>query len=241
MTRADALALFRAPEFDPSFPSGAMLATVRTQLSAMGLDPSADGRIVYDVGEREGKRSRAFCAPVRVPEEVYLVLRPHGGAGDWRTLLHELGHALHFAHARADLPFEFRWAGDNSVTEGYAMLLDHLMHDRGWLLRYTELDRARADAFLRSAAFEELHLVRRYAAKLRYELALYSGEVPWDALPDLYVESLHAATGFRYRPADAFVDIDPRFYAARGLRHQSSSKRSRSQDVRTAWSCHARR
>jgi hypothetical protein len=32
------------------------------------------------------------------------------------------------------------------------------------------------------------------------------------------VETLSAATGFRYQRADAFLDVDPRFYAARYLR-----------------------
>ncbi|MBV9880888.1 MAG: hypothetical protein JO180_10360 [Gemmatirosa sp.] len=218
LTRADALALFRAPEFDPYFPAGAMVAVVRTQVDAMGVDPSAGGRVRYDVGERPGKRARAFCAPVRIPDEVHLVLRPQGGAGDWRTLLHELGHALHFGYARADLPFEARWAGDSSVTEGYAMLFDHLTHDAGWLLRHSELGRPRVADFLRAAAFEELHFLRRYAAKLLYELSLYGGELSWDALGDLYAERLGDATGMRYRAADAFVDVDPRFYAARYLR-----------------------
>jgi hypothetical protein len=218
LTRADALALFRAPEFDPYFSGSAMLAVVRTQVASMGVDPTAGGRVIYDVGERPGKRSRAFCQPVRVPDEVYLVLRPQGGAGDWRTLLHELGHAMHFAHTRADLSFEARWAGDASMTEGYAMLFDHLTHDAGWLLRHTELGRARVAEFRRAAAFEELHFLRRYAAKLRYELSLYAGDVPWDALPELYVTSLGDATRMRYREADAFVDVDPRFYCTRYLR-----------------------
>ena len=30
---------------------------------------------------------------MRIPDEVYLVLRPHGGQTDWQTFLHELGHA----------------------------------------------------------------------------------------------------------------------------------------------------
>ena len=217
-TRADALHLLRAQEFDAHFPSASMEGSVRRQTSEMGIDPDAGGRIIYDTGEREGKRARAFCAPVRVPSEVYLVLRPHGGQADYRTLLHELGHALHFAYTRPDYPFEWRWLGDNSVTEGYAMLLDHLMHDPGWLARYTELGRRHAATFLRTVGFEELHFLRRYCAKLIYETALYGGDVGWDSLPDLYVDRLTSATTFRYDPADAFVDVDPRFYAARYLR-----------------------
>lgn len=217
-TRADALALLRGREYDHAFPAAGLEPAVRRYATEMGVDPDAGGRVIYDLAERAGKRARAFCAPVRVPEEVYLVLRPHGGQADYTTLLHELGHALHFAYMRPDLPFEFRWVGDNSITEGYAMLFDHRMQDRGWLLRYTGLTKSDAGAFLRHAAFEELHFLRRYCAKLDYETRLYSGDVPWDALPELYADTLSAATTFRYRPADAFVDVDPRFYAARYLR-----------------------
>jgi hypothetical protein len=218
VTRADALALFRAKEFDRFFPPSSMESSIREQVREMGVDATAAGRILFDTGDREGKRSRAFCAPVRVPNEVYLVMRPHGGQTDWNTFLHELGHALHFAYMRPDLPYEYRWLGDNSITEGYAMLFDHLMQDEGWLERYTEVGPANVRTFLRAVGFEELHFLRRYAAKLGYEIELYGGNLPWDALPELYTERLTSATSFRYSPADAFVDVDPRFYAARYLR-----------------------
>jgi hypothetical protein len=216
--RADALALFRASEYDDAFPGNEMEAVMRRQVSEMGIDPTARGRIIFDVGEREGKRSRAFCSPVRVPDEVYLVLRPHGGQSDYNTFLHELGHALHFGYASPDYAFEFRWLGDNSVTESYAMLFDHRMQDKGWLLRYSRLGANRVGKFLRTAGLEELHFLRRYCAKLIYERALYSGEVPWSELPDLYVSLLSNATGFEYDGADAFVDVDPRYYSSRYLR-----------------------
>ncbi|MDQ6828999.1 MAG: M3 family metallopeptidase [Gemmatimonadota bacterium] len=217
-TRADGIALLRAPELDRFFPAREMEPRVRGQVAEMGSDATAAGRIVYDTGERDGKRSRAFCAPVRIPEEVYLVMRPTGGQQDYRSLLHELGHAMHFAYTRADLPFEQRWLGDNSVTESYAMLFDHQLHDGGWLERYTEVEKPHVPEMLRAVAFEELQLLRRYCAKIIYERELYDGSVPFTALPDLYVETLSKATGFRYDAADAFADVDPRFYSARYLR-----------------------
>ncbi len=217
-TRGDIGALLRGHEFDEFFPAREMESSVRRQVSEMGIDPTAKGRVIYDTGERPGKRARAFCAPVLVPDQVYLVLRPHGGQTDWNTLLHELGHALHFAHMRADLPMEFRFMGDNSVTEGFAMLFDHLMQDGGWLQRYTGLDKRNVAQFLRRAAFEELYFLRRYCAKLIYETQLYDERVSWDALSDLYVTLLTDALNFAYSSADAFVDVDPHFYSARYLR-----------------------
>ena len=215
--RSDSLALARAPYFDRFFSATEMEGAVRRQLTEMALDPEAGGRVLYDTVDREGKRARAFCAPVRIPSEVHLVMRPHGGVSDWMTLLHEVGHALHFANMRSDLAFEFRWLGDNSVTEGYAMLFDHRLQDAGWLRRYTAIAGADLGRFLRVAGFEELRFLRRYAAKLLYELDLHGGDVPWDELPSVYADRLTAATGFRYSPADAFADVDPRFYAARYL------------------------
>jgi hypothetical protein len=218
LRRPDVLAIVRARHFDGAFPSARMEESIRRQVRDMGIDPLAAGRVTLDTSDRPGKRSRAFCAPVRVPNEVYLVLRPHGGQSDWMTFLHELGHALHFAYMRDDLAFEYRWLGDNSITEGYAMLFDHRMKDAGWLTRYTDLGAADVPAFLRMAGFEELHFLRRYCAKLIYEIELYGGRISWDALPDLYAEQLTAATNFQYNRADAFVDVDQRFYAARYLR-----------------------
>ena len=217
-TRADAVALMRAPEFDAAFSAEAMEREVRRHVTEMGASPDAHGRVMFDTGERPGKRARAFCSPVRIPDEVYLVLRPHGGQNDWTTLMHELGHALHFANMDRALPFEYRWLGDNSITEGYAMLFDHRLQDAGWLERYTGLSKAEMPKYRRAAAFEELQFLRRYCAKLIYEVELHGETTSWTSMPDLYEETLTGATGFRYQKADAFVDVDARFYAARYLR-----------------------
>src|SRR5207237_714317 len=128
---------------------------------------------VLHIEPREATRADALA--------LFRLLRPHGGQTDWNTFLHELGHALHFAYMRADHPFEYRWLGDNSITESYAMLFDHRMEDAGWLQRYSQLGEANRRSYLRSAGFEELHFIRRYCAKLIYETHLYGGDVPWDS------------------------------------------------------------
>ena len=79
------------------------------------------------MAERPGKRPRAFCAPIRVPDRVVLVVLPQGGQEDFAALFHEAGHTEHFAHTRRSLPAEQRVLGDNAVTEGFAFLLEHLI------------------------------------------------------------------------------------------------------------------
>jgi hypothetical protein len=216
LVRSDAAWLFRADRFDAAFPPDRLLDLAADQMSEMGLDFTVGGRVRFDTEERETKQPRAFCVPVRVPGEVYLVLRPRGGHSDYRTFWHELGHAMHFASAEAELPFAARWLGDNSVTEGFAMLWDHLTLDEGWVRRYTALSRADAAELGFELAVGELFLARRYAAKLRYELELYRSDLA--SVAPRYTEMLTEATGFQYLDEDYLLDVDPGFYAARYLR-----------------------
>jgi hypothetical protein len=215
--RSDSAYLFRGARFDDVFGASQLVDTARRQVGEMGLDAESRGRIRYDTVERPRKRARAFCAAVKVPDEVYLVIRPHGGYVDYRAFWHELGHALHFSNAGRDLPFEARWAGDNSVTEAYAMLFEYMLGAGPWLKRYVGLAGDRLERFRRDQAFALLAIVRRYCAKLLYELELHRAP-SLEQGSAAYAEILTPATGFRYASEDALLDLDDGYYAARYLR-----------------------
>jgi hypothetical protein len=163
--------MFHGEEYAQLFPGESMVRDIQRMVSAMGLDLTAGGRIELDIEERASKTPRAFCATIRVPDEVKLVLQPYGGHDDWGTFLHELGHALHFANVDPEQPLEFRRMGDNGVTEGWAMTFDHLMLLPSFLRRVAGI--ADPEAYLRFAAFRELAALRRYAAKLSYVRSLH--------------------------------------------------------------------
>jgi hypothetical protein len=216
LVRSDSRWVFRAEKFDHAFSSEGLLQIARRQAKEMGLDPLQNGRIQLDTEERPGKQPRAFCAPVRVPEEVYLVLRPRGGHADYHTFWHEHGHAHHFASMDPELSFEARWLGDNSVTEGFAMLFDHMTLDPRWLMRYPGLESGEARDLVFELGVNELFMLRRYAAKLGYEIRLHRGDL--DRMGPEYAERLTEATLFRYPEGEYLLDVDPGFYSARYLR-----------------------
>jgi hypothetical protein len=138
-----------------------------------------------------------------------------GGPDDWHALFHEAGHTEHFAHTSAELPMEARRLGDNAVTEGWAMLLELLVNDPLWLTR--RLDFPRPGDFAAEGAALLLYFVRRYSAKLLYELELH-GESELEAMRPRYVELLADATKIEPSRADYLADVDPGFYAASYLR-----------------------
>ena len=98
-------------------------------------------RVAGFVEERPEKSPRAFCSLIEAPGKVMLVIQPIGGPDDWRALFHEAGHAEHFGNTRAELKVEERRLGDSAVTEGWAMLMEHLTNDPVWLARRLDFPR----------------------------------------------------------------------------------------------------
>jgi hypothetical protein len=215
LQRADLAFFFRAPSLDAQFPEGRLLATFEATLAGLGLQNGSPGNVILDAEPRPKKTPRAFCAPVRVPEEVYLVLTRIGGREDYETLMHEAGHAEHFSHVDPGLPVEHRYLGDNSVTEGFAFLFQHLTEDPAWLER--RLGIADPGPVVEQSRASKLVYLRRYCAKLAYELDL-QGENTGDTLDELYAERLSEAVHVEWPRATWLSDVDPFFYCAAYLR-----------------------
>jgi oligoendopeptidase F len=213
--RYDLPRLFRAPEWDSMFPGDRMLPALESTLADLGVDLRSQDNVTLDLEQRPNKSPRAFCAPIEVPDRVVLVIQPIGGADDWHALFHEAGHTEHYAHTSRDLPMEDKRLGDNAVTEGWAMLLDHLIDEPEWLTR--RLDFARPTEFAAEGATGLLYFVRRYSAKLLYELEFHAAE-DVTTMRNRYVELLSDAVKIDVTPANYLADIDSGFYVSSYLR-----------------------
>jgi hypothetical protein len=213
--RWDVARVFRAPQWDSAFKADAMLPALEGTLSDLGIDLRSQGNVELDIEQREKKTPRAFCAPIEIPGRVVLVIQPIGGADDWRALFHEAGHMEHFANTSPDLPMEDKRLGDNAVTEGWAMLLQHLTDEPRWLQR--RLDMPRPDEFAIEGATGLLYFVRRYAAKLLYELEFHTAADPTSMRPR-YVELLADALKISPSSTDYLADMDGGFYVTEYLR-----------------------
>ncbi len=215
--RVDLDRVLRGAGWDSWFPARGMVPALRRTLAGMGIDLDQQSSITLDLGHRVRKSPRAFCAPVRVPGDVRLVLQPRGGWDDYAALLHEAGHAEHFAHVAPDLPVAYRLLGDDSLTEGYGLLFEMLLGDPAWLMEQTGMPEMEAVAFADFHAFWELAAMRWLAAKLLYELHLYSGAD--DAIArEQYAGLLGLNLGVRVAPEEYLATTDDGLYVARYAR-----------------------
>lgn len=205
---------FRAIEFDHFFRKEEAVNTLTRTLAGMGIDLNNQKNIRLDVEERPKKSPRAFVSPVRVPHDVRLVVMPQGGHDDYATLFHEAGHAEHFGSTQPDLPVEYRYLGDNSLTEGFAFLLEYLLTNTRWLAKFTQMKDPRQ--FLEFVYLYKLYFLRRYAAKLSYELALHNNGLK--TAPAEYKDKLESSLLFKHPVSHYLTDVDDGFYTANYLR-----------------------
>jgi hypothetical protein len=212
LRRSDIAAFMRAPGLDWAFPGERLVRSYEATIAGLGL---GDSGIELDLEERPSKTPRAFCAPVRVPDEVHLVMARIGGLEDYEVLMHEAGHAQHYSRVDSRLPVEARYLGDNSVTEGFAFLFQHLVAAPEWL--EATLDAQDTRGIVRHARAGRLLFLRRYCGKLLYELELHGGDLG-DRAAERYASLLSRAVRVDWPTASWLVDVDAFFYAARYLR-----------------------
>jgi hypothetical protein len=212
LQRSDIGAFMRAPTLDWAFPGERLLPSYELTLAGLGL---SGGGVSVDLEKRPNKSPRAFCAAIHVPDDVHLVMPLMGGRDDYEALMHEAGHAQHLSRTARELPVEARYLGDSSVTEGYAFLFQHLVDAPDWLDAALGVPEPRP--LLRHSRAGRLLMLRRYAAKLLYELELH-GDRADGAARGRYAARLSAAVHVDWPATTWLADVDPFFYAARYLR-----------------------
>ena len=213
--RSDMPYLIRGKSYDEYFKKERLVKSFYQTMNGLGIDLNEQKNITLDIEAREKKSPRAFCSIVRVPSEIYLCIMPSGGQDDYQAFLHEGGHAEHFANVSAKLPVEFRYLGDNSVTEGFAFLFEYLLKNSVWLRKMLFIDDP--GKYLSFSKAIDLMMLRRYITKLQYEIRLHNGS-SLDGKAELYKEVLYRSAFLEYPAENYLKDVDESMYCANYLR-----------------------
>ncbi|MBX5326491.1 MAG: hypothetical protein ACQXXH_05205 [Candidatus Bathyarchaeia archaeon] len=204
---------FRAKEFDTYFKKQSMIPALKKTLANMGIKLAKQKNVTLDLEERPKKNPRAFCTPIKIPEDVRLVMMPHGGHDDYATLLHETGHVEHFAYVNPKLPIEYKWLGDNSVTESFAFLLEYLLTDENWLEQHIKIDKT--EQYLNFVFLYKLFFLRAYGAKISYEIKLHTDHL--DGMDEIYKTVHEKVLKYKHPTTHYLITVDDAFYSAQYL------------------------
>jgi hypothetical protein len=209
----------RLPQYDGYFRKDRLLVAYEQTLLGLGLDPASQRNIHIDAEERATKNPRARCYAPDPPGEVHLLIKPVGGLEDYMAFFHEAGHAQHFGNEDSALDYVERAVSTSyALTEIYSFLFQHLTQSQAWLTAVVGLPDETAREVAYHARLAELFLVRRYAAKLGYELDFFEDPLEEGRNRERYAATLTRATRFLYAPQNYLNDMDPGFYSADYLR-----------------------
>jgi hypothetical protein len=188
-------------------------------LAALGLDLDRMPGIRLDLDDRPQKSPRACVIASDPPNVVHLITRAQGGLHDYQALLHEAGHALHYAGVDPELPYTFRkLSRDHALTEIYSYILEAISREPAWHAEHFALSVAEAEENAAATVFLEALLFRRYTAKLQFELEFWGRFEEDGGTAGGYAERLTSATGIRYPAENYLSDMDAGFYSADYLR-----------------------
>jgi hypothetical protein len=174
-TLADVWYILRGSGWDAWFEARRVAPTLEATFAGLGIRLRDLPGATLDVEPRATKPSGAYCATLRVPGDVRLFVNPRDGWSNMTAALHEAGHFVHFLHVPKDTPLSRGLYGDDSVTEGYAMLMDSLVGEPEWLADRLGMDEGDQMVFIDFVALWSLSNLRRLGGQLIYELGLHRG------------------------------------------------------------------
>ena len=192
-----------------------LLPVIEATVSELGIQPERADAIAIDFEHRASKQTRPFCIPIRIPDEIKIVILPENGSRHYAGLLHESGHAHHFAWTNPSLPVEHRIWGDRALSESYAFLLEHCILDPQWLARMLLFQKSKE--FLHFQSLFRMFLVRRCAGKLCFAVRLHEQE-SFAGMPEVYAEIMKAYTGLEHLPESWLRELPDGFDSADYLR-----------------------
>ncbi len=213
----DAKRAAQAPWMLELFRKEDLMPAVTRWLAELGLDPNAEGRLAFDSEERPAKRTGAYLAELRVPDELRLVVLPRPGFEGYSETLRALGRGMHQAYVSRTTPLLERRLGDCAVPRSVSTLFENVLLDEAWYRRYLKIPQQQAREAARLFAFRQMLRFRRKAALLPYALELYT-RGPTVEMADQYQERMQEALGVGVAKERFLYDVRPLLLVVEVLR-----------------------
>jgi hypothetical protein len=175
LTRADIPRLFRAREVEDAFPKEEPLLRAHASVQGLGIDLSEMPNVYIDAKDEKRKNSRPLTLAIEVPGDVRLSVKTGSGVLHQARVMHEFGHALHYAFTK-ETRFELARLGNPTVGEAYSALFEDLLEDPVWLEEHAGVRGEQRAQYLAASSAHKLFLIRRAAGKLLYQLELHRRE-----------------------------------------------------------------
>jgi peptidyl-dipeptidase A len=153
------------------FPRDQILPRLKQTFRETGLDLDTMP-IQVDDRERPGKSQHAFSFAIEVPTDIRILANADDGISSYRTLFHEMGHAVYSAGVRQPT-FLLQDAASACMTEGIAQFFPLFLNEERWLTRAAGMPEPMAKEFRKRVREDAPYGIRFYLVILNFEREAY--------------------------------------------------------------------
>ncbi|HWR83862.1 MAG TPA: M3 family metallopeptidase [Candidatus Deferrimicrobium sp.] len=171
-----------ATQIDRFFPADSQLPFIKRSLKHLGFDLDTLP-IYFDLAAREGKSQLAYAFPIKPPYDIRVLANVTDGHYSTQVLMHEIGHALHFAGIAETSPF-FINVYSATWTEAMAQTLAGLLDEQEWLTAYANVPPKLVDRYKTARQEQDIMYLRTTLVRLYFEYYAYAS--PVSDLNELY-------------------------------------------------------
>ncbi|HEV8376680.1 MAG TPA: M2 family metallopeptidase [Candidatus Polarisedimenticolia bacterium] len=154
------------------FPKQQILPRLKRTYRGIGFDIEKMP-ILVDDEERPGKSQHAFSFSIEVPTDIRILANADDGVASYRTLFHEMGHAVYSASIQQP-SFLLQDAASACFTEGIGQFFPLLLEDEKWLTSEAGVPLRMAREFKRKLREDAAYGVRFYLVILNFEREAYA-------------------------------------------------------------------
>ena len=168
---------------DSYFPVDSQLLFVKKSLKAIGynLDKLP---IYFDLDSREGKSQYAYAFTIKAPHDMRVLANLTPGILSTKTLMHEVGHALHSAYIRQNHSLFSSSMIDGIWAEAMAQTVAAFVNDPKWLKDYAHISEVVVNEYLTAKQELDIIYLRTTLMRLMFEFEAYRN--PNQNLNELY-------------------------------------------------------
>ena len=172
-------------KIDEYFPVDSQMKYIKNSLKDIGFDIDKLP-IYFDLDSRDGKSQFAYAFTIKAPSDMRVLANLTDGIQSTRTLMHEIGHALHSAFIQQDKALFSNSMIDGIWAEAMAQTLAAFLNDKEWLTTYAHVPESIADAYLSAKKESDIIYLRTTLMRLQFEFEAYQNpqrdlnSVYWD-------------------------------------------------------------